>query len=80
MIDMIKELYEGGLHVDRRFSAEYTALCQQEAELVNKIVPLLGMDMVDELSNIQAEITSAANLDWFRAGFRLGASLMLELR
>ncbi len=80
MIDMIKELYENGFYADHQLSEEYRALCKKESDAMDKVQSVMGMDIVDEISEAQGAIADEENLDWFRRGFRLGASLMLELR
>ena len=79
MTDMLKELYESPLYIDCPPSEELQALQKKEAEIWSKVQPLLGLEVIDEINDIQAGIANEKNLAWFRKGFRLGASLMLEL-
>ena len=39
----------------------------------------MGLDLVDEIYNTEAEIANIKNLQWYKEGFHLGAMLMLEL-
>ena len=79
MTDIIKELYDSALYTDRAPSEELLALRAEESKLWEKIEPLLGLETMDKLTDVQASIDNEKNLTWFREGFRLGASLMLEL-
>ena len=79
MTDIIKELYNSALYMDRAPSEELLALRTEELELWSKIEPRLGLEMMDKLTDVQASIDHEKNLTWFREGFRLGAGLMLEL-
>ena len=79
MTDIIKELFSSALYMDLAPSKELQALRKEEEAIWEKIQPLLGMDVIDELHNIQVNIANEQNLIWFREGFRLGAGLMLEL-
>lgn len=79
MSDIIKELFESPLYTDRAPSKELLALRAEELELWEKIEPLLGLETMDKLNDIQASIDNEKNLTWFREGFRLGAGLMREL-
>lgn len=80
MVDMIREIYESGFYENRQCSEKYLALCEEEAAVMEKVQSIIGLPMVNEISAAQTAVTNEENLDWFRIGFRLGASLMLELR
>ena len=80
MIDMIREIYESGFYEDRQCSEKYLALCEKEAAVMDKVQSIIGLDMVSEIGAAQTAVANEENLDWFRIGLRLGASLMLELR
>ena len=79
MNDILKNLYESEGIFNMPFSEKYKALCQKDAKLWRKLEPLLGVDTLDELSDSCASVEEQGNYEWFRRGFRLGASLMLEL-
>lgn len=79
MTDIIKELFDSALYIDRAPSEKLLALRAEESKLWEKIQPLIGLEIMDELTDVQASIDNEKNLTWFREGFRLGASLMLEL-
>ena len=80
MTDILKELYENeNLFRMMPVSDTYKALCEKDAQSWAKLEPILGADTLDELSDITALVKDQSNFEWFRWGFRLGASLMLEL-
>lgn len=79
MTDIIKEIFESPLYMDRVPSEELLALRAEECELWDKIQPLIGLEMMDKLTDIQASIDNEKSLTCFREGFRLGAGLILEL-
>ena len=79
MTDILKKLYESEGLFNMPVSEEYKALCHKDFKLWEKLEPLLGTDTLDELSDSTAHVEDQRNFNWFRAGFRLGASLMLEL-
>ena len=80
MTDILKELFESSLYRDYTPSEELKALRRQEIDQWNQIKSVLGLETVDKLSDTQSAIAHEIELEWFREGFRLGASLMLELR
>ena len=73
MTDILKELF------DSPFYSRCDPLYQRESELWEKLVPELSPEALDSLNAAQADIARADNLQWFREGFRLSASLMLHL-
>lgn len=79
MNDILKKLYESEGVFNIPFSEKYKALCQKDAKLWEKLEPLLGIDTLDELSDSCASVKDQSNYEWFREGFRLGASFMLEV-
>ena len=79
MTDILKELFDSPFYSRCGPPEELRALYQQESELWEKLVPELSPEALDSLNAAQADIARADNLQWFREGFRLGASLMLHL-
>ena len=79
MKSVIQLLYEAQDSAEEEVTAELEGLYQRERELFNKIHTALGLKMLDELNGTQAEIGHIQEQACFREGFRLGASLMLEL-
>ena len=79
MADILKELYDSSLYGCIDASDELKDLRHKETELWDKVLPILGMDTIDEINNTQGAIARENNLQWYRNGFLLGASLMLEL-
>ena len=60
-------------------NAEKTPLSEKDNELWEKVKPILGLSVVDELMNSRADLSYESNFAWFQEGFRLGAALMLEV-
>lgn len=79
MTDVIKLLYEAQCRSNSEPTEELAELYHKEHELFDKIHTVLGLRALDELNYTQAQIGHILELDWFRKGFLLGASLMLEL-
>ena len=79
MPDILKELYEEKFYTDWRITPEYQALAQQASMLWEKVEPLLGREVMEQLTRSEDDLSYQTNYEWFRKGFRLGASLMLEL-
>lgn len=79
MTDIIKEIYKERFFGERPLSEEYRALEDKDSALWQKVRPLLGRELIDQMQNSQADITYQTNYEWFREGFRLGASLMPEV-
>jgi len=79
MTDMLEMIYNSDAFFERPPSEKYFALSREESKVWEKIRPLIGRELSDELNAALTQSAQQANLDWFRQGFRLGASLMLEL-
>lgn len=79
MTSILKELYEERFYANWQVTPEYQALADKEGELWEQVKPLIGRKMIDRLLDIQSDLAYQGNYEWFREGFRLGASLMLEL-
>ncbi len=79
MNDILEELYMGYFLEQHKPSPETRAATRKEGEALGKLLPGLGGDTVEELQARQSETLISSNLDWFREGFRLGVSLMLEV-
>lgn len=79
MTDIIKEIYEERFFGERHLSEEYRALEDKDSALWQKVRPLLGRELIDQMQNSQSDINYQTNYEWFREGFRLGAGLMREL-
>ena len=78
MTDILKTIYESEDLFNKPFSEEYQKLCQEDAALWDKVTPLLGMDMIDKLSDSRAALQDWSSFQWFRRGFYIGAALTLE--
>lgn len=79
MTDMLKRLYEERFYTDWQATPEYRALAEKEDELWEKVKPLIGQKIIDQIMDSQSNVSYQTNYEWFRKGFCLGASLMLEL-
>ena len=79
MTDILKELFESPFYGGCDPSETLTALRKRETELWDQLLPVLGLETIDEINDTQGAIAHEINLQWYREGFRLGASLMLEL-
>ncbi len=79
MTDVIQILYDSQCCKQPETTPELAELYQQERELFDKIHAALGLKALDQLNCAQSQISNILELDCFRKGFLLGASLMLEL-
>ena len=79
MTDILRQLYENGQFLSGVITEEFRALRGKERDLWKEVEPLVGLDMIDKIKDAQAAALNEANFIWFRKGFRLGVSLMLEL-
>ena len=79
MTDILRTLYDSDPCTKDVETEEFRALRREEIELLKKLAPQIGLDVIDEIDNTRAKATNEALFLWFRKGFRLGASLMLEL-
>ena len=79
MTDILKQIYEDKFFARRPLTEEYQSLSEKDGILWEKARPLLGRELTDKIQNNQSDINYQTNFEWFREGFRLGASLMLEL-
>ena len=81
MTNTLRELYDTlrAMGVEADVDVENTPLSQKDSELWEKVKPILGLGVVDELMNSRADISYESDYAWFREGFLLGAGLMLEL-
>ena len=81
MASALRELYDNlramGAEADE--NVEKTPLSEKDNELWEKVKPILGLRVIDELMDSRAALSYESDFDWFREGFRLGAALMLEV-
>ena len=77
MTDILKELYLDYYEGKHTPSADSRKVCRAETDFWNRLN--LSEEVLSELQIKEADVITEANIDWFREGFRLGASLMLEL-
>ena len=54
-------------------------MTDKETALWEQVKPLIGQKIIDQLTSSQSDVSYQTNYEWFCEGFRLGASLMLEL-
>ena len=79
MTDVLKQVYKDKFFARRPLTEEYQSLAEKDGILWKEARPLLGRELMDKIQNSQSDINYQTNYEWFREGFRLGASLMLEL-
>lgn len=79
MTDELKKIYEEKFYSDWQVTPEYQALTEKEDELWEQVKPLIGQKAIDQIMDSQSNISYQTNYEWFRKGFLLGASLILEL-
>ncbi len=79
MTDILKEIYIERFFARRPLTEEYQALADKDGALWEKVRPLLGKELVDQMQHCQSDINYQTNYEWFREGFQMGAALMLEL-
>ena len=79
MTDILEYLYYAQYLESHKPSEECMTASRKMNELLDRLCPELSGERRDELWNQQAELLTEANLGWVREGFRLGASLLLEL-
>ena len=79
MTDELKKIYEERFYTDWQVTPEYRALTEKEDELWEQVKPLIGQKVIDQIMDSQSNVSYQANYEWFRKGFLLAASLMLEL-
>ena len=77
MSDILTELYLNYFEGTHRPSAEYREACKKECAFWETLS--LSEEALNELRCRQVDMVTESNIGWFREGFRLGASLMLEL-
>ena len=79
MTNILKSLYEERFYANWQATPEYQELADKEGELWEQVKPLIGQKMIDQIMRSQSDLSYHTNYEWFREGFRLGASLILEL-
>ena len=75
MQDPLREIFE--IYEGRLGSHPMT---KEERAVWNRAQAVLGEDAIDELVNAQSRSLTEEQYDCFRAGFRLGARLILEIK
>ena len=79
MTDVIQILYDNQCCKQPETTPELAELYEKESEIFDNIHTALGLKALDQLNYTQSQISHILELDCFRKGFLLGASLMLEL-
>ena len=79
MTDIIDAILSSHIYDDCKDSEELQALLEKDVTLWQELVPIIGLDRIDEISNNQSQIDHEIHLQWFRRGIRLGAAVMLEV-
>lgn len=75
MQDPLREIFE--LYEGRLGSQPMT---KEERAVWSRAQAVLGEEAIDEMVHAQSRSLTESEYDCFRAGFRLGARLILELR
>lgn len=76
MQDPLRKVFEG--KYDPHLGHQ-TMTCEETA-VWDKAQAVLGGEMIDKMLYAQSRSLAETQYDYFRAGFRLGAQLMLELK
>ena len=79
MTDIIDAILSSHIYDDCKDSEELQALIEKDVTLWQELVPIIGLDRIDEISNNQSKIDHEIHLQWFRRGIQLGAAVMLEV-
>ncbi|MCI9432114.1 MAG: hypothetical protein HFF70_06760 [Oscillospiraceae bacterium] len=73
--DVLRALFEG----EYAPIANYYPMTEEESAVWDKAQAILGAEMIDKMLYAQIRSLAEVQYDYFCAGFRLGAQLMLEL-
>lgn len=79
MTDILEEIFNSPVYDNYDKSPELDALIKKEIALWDQLKPVIGLNAIDEIHNVQAQIAHHIDLESFRQGIRLGAALVLEL-
>lgn len=79
MTDIIKELFSSHIYEHYNESEEVKALTKKGIDLWQELIPIIGLERVDEITDTQGQIDRETYLEWFRRGIQLGAAVMLEV-
>ena len=76
MQDPLRKIFEGEYdpHLGHR------SMTSEETAVWDKAQAILGREMIDKMLYAQSRSLAETQYDYFRAGFLLGAQLMLELK
>ena len=78
-MSILTDIYNGRYEVDRPLTADYQALCREAEEMWEQVKTAVGLELVDKLQSMEADLCELQEERAFRDGFRLGAGLMAEL-
>ena len=79
-MDILKELYEGQYGVELPKTPEYLTVRRKVADgFWDKIEQTMGRGFIEKNWENLLKQEDMESFEYFRQGFRLGASLMLEL-
>ena len=79
MTDIIKELFSSHIYDHYNESEEIKALSKKETDLWQELIPIIGLERIDEILDTHSQIDRDTYLQWFRRGIQLGAAVMLEV-
>ncbi|MBD5151098.1 MAG: hypothetical protein HDT15_03105 [Oscillibacter sp.] len=74
--DPLRALFEG----DYEPQISHHPMTEEERAIWDQAQTILGGEMIDKMVYAQSHSLAEEQYDYFCAGFRLGAQLMLELR
>ncbi len=79
-MSLLKEIFHENYSIDLPRTSEYRDLRKKGLKFWDYIEEKAGQECIEKYWDDFAAMTDAENFHFFREGFILGASLMLELR
>ena len=79
MSGALYQLYSGEYDINADWDEAQGEVSQKISAMLEKLKAEYGLEFVDRLSNLYADRAELSNFQNFQEGFRLGASLMLEV-
>lgn len=78
-MSILEKLYNGEYGVEQPKTPEFQALQERNVHFWEHIEEAVGKDYIDKKWDELCALEHMEDFNYFREGFRLGASLMLEL-
>ena len=79
-MSILEEIYNNNYSTDLPQTPEFRALREKAAKFWDYIEEKAGTECIEKYWNEFVDMEDAEHFHYFREGFLLGASLMLELR